>query len=86
MCLSRQIVCLTLLKPRCLKSQHPAVLRHGSHNMIRCTLRDIGLDLNRHAYTRAHQPREMLHDFIRDMASVTVKPSGVEALRAAEPT
>src|SRR5216683_50386 len=61
---------LLLLKPKTLKPQRPAILRHRPHRPLRHSTRYISLDFKRHLHVGPIKRRQMLDHLLHDLPSI----------------
>lgn len=67
------------------KPKRSAILRHCAHDLLRCSIRDRGLNFHRHLDGSAAQNGKMLDDFFRNTSGVSTDTKRINFDRAMKP-
>ena len=68
----------TLFKARTIELQRPAILCHGTNNIVRRTGWNLGINFNRDLYIRIKQAREMGNHRTSYRIRVPGQPGGAQ--------
>src|SRR5688572_27474281 len=69
---------LGVLKVLAREPQRPAVLGDGPHEVLRRSVRDVGLHLQRHLYAYPRSAGQVLDDLLGDPSRLACHPEGVQ--------
>jgi hypothetical protein len=79
--------CPTLLRLEALarELERPAILRHGSHDVVRDATGNVRFDLERDLHYRVGQRGEMRDHLVRNAAGIETHPDRIEGNGSVEP-